>query len=102
MINSNDILNQSPKPGMLNKILTFGEALASHISDGFSKTTRKEFAKRMEICMSCPNRDNQICSICGCYLTKKAEWRTTECPDKPSRWPKLKIKENEKEKIKEI
>lgn len=26
------------------------------------------------------------CGLCGCLLEHKAKWKTTTCPDKPTRW----------------
>ena len=26
------------------------------------------------------------CTLCGCAVEHKAKWKTTTCPDKPTRW----------------
>ena len=35
---------------------------------------------------------NDTCGLCGCKIALKAKWATTECPDKPARWPEIKEK----------
>lgn len=76
------------KIGLLEKALSLGEALIAHVSDGLSKTTKKEFAARLSICESCHHRsEKNNCGLCGCVISTKAAWKTSTCPD--DRWPEL-------------
>jgi hypothetical protein len=39
--------------------------------------------------MACPHLKKEAtprCGLCGCLVEMKAKWKTTTCPDKPSRW----------------
>lgn len=41
----------------------------------------KETAKqRFTICGKCEMRDNNRCTICGCYLPAKVKLKNSECP----------------------
>lgn len=33
-----------------------------------------------EICSLCDQRNDDRCSVCGCFLAEKAAWRSSECP----------------------
>ena len=76
------------KPSLLKKAFNFSNALATHVADGLSKANDNEFAKRIELCMVCPHRNDATCGKCGCFIQTKAAWKTSECPD--GRWPELK------------
>ena len=41
----------------------------------------EETAKeRLEICYKCPHMHGNRCSICGCFMRKKAALRSSSCP----------------------
>lgn len=35
---------------------------------------------RLTICQSCEARDNNFCTVCGCYLPAKTKLKKSECP----------------------
>jgi len=72
-------------PSLLKKALSLGEALATHVADGMGKVSKVQMATRLAVCERCPHRAASECTKCGCTLTVKAAWRTSECPDE--RWP---------------
>ena len=38
------------------------------------------------------------CGKCGCLIEHKARWKTTNCPDSPSRWkPEIVVTKREHE-----
>lgn len=67
-------------PGMLTMASNFAKALAEHTADGLKKVELPVLQSRLETCMTCPQRNNDQCSVCGCYVAQKAEWRTSMCP----------------------
>ena len=78
---------ESKSPSLLRKALNLGEAVANHVADGMSKVSQAEIGKRLSVCQRCPHRAAGECTKCGCVLSVKAAWKTSECPD--NRWPDL-------------
>tara|TARA_B100001094_G_C18196390_1_gene811671 strand:+ start:13047 stop:13466 length:420 start_codon:yes stop_codon:yes gene_type:complete len=78
---------QQKSPSLFTKALNLGEALANHVADGMSKVTKDQMAARLGICERCPFRSEGTCTKCGCVLSVKAGWKTSDCPD--NRWPKI-------------
>lgn len=67
-------------PSTLQMAANFAKALASHVASGGQEATPEELRIRLMICSDCPNRNVDACSICGCFLAKKAAWATQQCP----------------------
>ena len=67
-------------PGKIEMAKNFTKAIANHVADGMTKVEPEELERRLEICNPCPQRNNNSCSICGCGLSDKASWRSSECP----------------------
>ncbi len=72
----------------IKKIKTFTKAVVKHAADGFSNVCGEEYAERMKICNNCSSNNKGICTECGCILSKKAWWRSEDCPK--DKWPKQK------------
>lgn len=70
------------RPKFLTRVINFIKALIDHTKEGFQKVSKKEKARRLSICNECPlkNARNE-CSLCGCYLPLKTEWKEQKCPD---------------------
>jgi len=70
------------KPKLRIRIVNFARALYKHIKSGFKLVTKKEKERRLSICDGCEfkNRIDNECSICGCELSIKTEWKTSSCP----------------------
>ena len=67
-------------PGYIEMAGNFASALAAHVMDGGKKAELPVMQARLETCMLCPQRNGENCSACGCPLTDKASWRSSECP----------------------
>ncbi len=63
----------------MNKIIRFLKALIKYIFTG-SQVDQREYNMRLTICSNCKDRCEKKCCICGCYLSKKAQWSTESCP----------------------
>ena len=81
-------LNQKEGPNLLQKALNFGEALVEHVADGMTTVTKLQLAARLAVCSKCPFNKKGNCMKCGCIITTKAKWRSSECP--VEYWPTFK------------
>lgn len=75
---------------LLQKAAAFKDSAAVHLENGRQRTTQEEKQARLDICNPCEYRDGNICKLCGCFLSMKATWRTSECP--AAKWPILENK----------
>jgi hypothetical protein len=44
------------------------------------KATLEEREKRLWICSSCPERQQNRCGLCGCFLRGKSMLKNSQCP----------------------
>ena len=76
----------SPKPvSLLIRGVNFAAAVARWVTSGVPRRSKKEVAKRLAICESCPHFSEARCSLCGCNCTdngllNKLLWATEKCP----------------------
>tara|TARA_R110002012_G_scaffold24556_8_gene81975 strand:- start:5294 stop:5911 length:618 start_codon:yes stop_codon:yes gene_type:complete len=80
---------KKPKPPSIFKMAAnFAKDLTKYIKEGAPNVTHDQYVKRLETCKKCPHlmEEKMRCGLCGCLMEHKAKWRTTTCPDKPSRW----------------
>ena len=75
-------------PSIFNMISSFARELKTYIAEGAPNVTTEDYVQRLEACDSCEHliREKMRCGLCGCLLEHKAKWKTTTCPDKPTRW----------------
>ena len=75
-------------PNIFNMISSFARELKTYIAEGAPNVTTEDYVERLEACDSCEHliREKMRCGLCGCLLEHKAKWKTTTCPDKPTRW----------------
>jgi hypothetical protein len=75
-------------PNIVRKAWNFGKAITGFISNSGAKVSKEDYEKRLEQCDGCIFRDGNKClhKSCGCFLTKKAQWSSQDCP--LGRWPK--------------
>lgn len=80
--------NANRLPSIGKQISNLARDTAAHIGDGLANVRDEEFDRRIKICESCPlfMVAQRRCSLCGCYMDTKAQWRTGKCPDSPPRW----------------
>ena len=71
-------------------ISSFARDLKEYVKQGAPNVTTEDYIQRLEECNNCKHiiRENMRCGLCGCLLEHKAKWKTTDCPDKPSKWKK--------------
>lgn len=78
-----DAVRKSQKePSLLSKAINLVKGTAEHVVSGAENVSKEEFKKRIDICNSCIHfvGKKEICGICGCYMSVKAKWKTSECP----------------------
>ena len=63
----------------MKRLLRFIWALTKYIFTGRAVDSNI-YKIRLENCYSCKYLSNEVCSICGCYVKKKAKWTTEHCP----------------------
>lgn len=83
---------KKPKPPSIFKMAAnFAKDLTKYVKEGAPNVTHDQYVKRLETCKACPHliEEKMRCGLCGCLMEHKAKWRTTTCPDKPSRWDPL-------------
>tara|TARA_R100000458_G_scaffold32391_1_gene29722 strand:- start:1258 stop:1515 length:258 start_codon:yes stop_codon:yes gene_type:complete len=69
-------------PNIFQRAVNFIKALWEHVSTGMKLVSRTKYIKRLNICNECDKQDKKkgICTMCGCYLLKKANWKSSDCP----------------------
>jgi hypothetical protein len=75
-------------PNIFNMISSFARELKTYIAEGAPNVTTEDYVQRLEACNSCEHliKEKMRCGLCGCLLEHKAKWKTTTCPDKPTKW----------------
>lgn len=63
----------------MKRILKFLIAFLKFIFFG-SPVTPDVYEKRINTCNNCRFKENERCTICTCYVKKKAKWSTEDCP----------------------
>ena len=78
-------------PSIFKMATNFAKDLGKYIKEGAPNVTHAQYTRRLEACTKCPNLElmSMRCTLCGCLVEHKAKWKTTNCPDKPSRWEAL-------------
>jgi len=78
-------------PGPIRKAANLGRAVVRHAVDGARKLNDNEYEARLAVCRNCPSCDveRMVCREvrCGCFLRKKARWRSENCP--LGQWPEV-------------
>lgn len=77
---------ENNKPGVLKLATNFMKAVTRYAKSGGEKVDEETFKSRMSECDKCVFRQGNRCthSNCGCFLDKKASWKSESCPI--SRW----------------
>tara|TARA_R100001594_G_C4028169_1_gene260701 strand:- start:864 stop:1160 length:297 start_codon:yes stop_codon:yes gene_type:complete len=80
--------NENQGPSLFKMIRQFGSELTKYIKEGAPNVTPTDYARRLDICMSCEylKKSAMRCGKCGCLLEHKAKWKTSDCPEE--KWPK--------------
>ena len=78
-------------PSIWRRALNYAVAVSRHAKDGFAILPDREIAARLAVCVDCDRFEERegrpICgdARCGCFLVKKAGWRSEDCPQ--GKWP---------------
>ena len=74
-------------PGIIKMAGNLAKAVTNHVKDGGKKVDKETYEARLEQCNNCEFLKNNRCRhmSCGCFITKKAKWRSENCPI--GRWP---------------
>ena len=76
-------LNLPTKKEMASNLLKSFKRASGALVKGEKLSVTKDIAeKRLEVCYTCPKyiKDQNRCSLCGCYLKAKARMATETCP----------------------
>jgi hypothetical protein len=73
---------------IIRKAARFAAAAARHAAGGFRKVAGEVYARRLALCLACPQRDaaTDTCRLCGCSLQDargrpaKLRWASEGCP----------------------
>lgn len=84
--------DKKPLPSGLTMAWNYAKALARHKLGGSKTLGEEEVQARLDVCLTCDQRVDDRCSVCGCYLAEspngdegKAVWAEQDCP--LGRWP---------------
>ena len=76
---------------IFEKVAQFTKELTKYIKEGAPNVTPDEYEERLKTCEVCPYISKRFtCNECGCNMTVKSKWSTSECPK--NRWPKIERK----------
>lgn len=74
--------NKNKMPSTLEMAKNLAKATTQHVKSGFNEVSQEVQKERMDTCLDCeyyvPQQDR--CSQCGCYLSRKTKWKTSTCP----------------------
>ena len=75
-------LKRAPKIGGVPMSLGTAKSLSRAAADLITnqRADMKERKRRLQICNECPERNNNRCSLCGCFLKTKSMLKHSECP----------------------
>ena len=84
----NDEAHYSGPPNFFNMVKNFSSEVVKFAKSGFKYVNPEEYEERLDTCIKCPHVKNPglRCGLCGCNMQLKAKWKTSHCPDNPSRW----------------
>jgi hypothetical protein len=74
-------------PSMPRMAWNYAKAIAKHQATRAKLANEAKIEARLNVCMTCPQRIDNRCSVCGCFLDVgpnerdgKAVWDESECP----------------------
>lgn len=80
-------------PSKVKMAWNYAKAVAKHVASGRQTLPQVEVEKRLDVCLTCDQRVDNRCSVCGCFLDRdprngsegKAMWPDQDCP--LGKWP---------------
>lgn len=73
-------------PSIIKQAANLTRAMSKHVAGGLKEVGFADYADRLNVCKGCELRDKNKCTDCGCFLLKKAWWRSEDCPK--GKWKK--------------
>jgi hypothetical protein len=71
-------------PGIIRKARNLVVSVVSHVAAGMPTVSEEIYKQRLELCLVCPEYDNERCRKCGCRVAgnvvAKARWAKEKCP----------------------
>jgi hypothetical protein len=67
-------------PSKIKMAKNFALAVKDHIKTGSESASKEVVEDRLSLCSICEFRNDDQCSLCGCFLAKKASWAESNCP----------------------
>lgn len=68
------------RPSFFKQTKSLLSAVKDFVSDGCSLVDKTEYQRRLEICNTCPQKNNDRCGVCNCILAIKAQAKVWHCP----------------------
>ncbi len=78
-------------PPLTKMVSNFAQAVVKHIATGMREVSKEVLEERLKVCTLCKHRNDERCSICGCFIVAKAKMADQPCP--LGFWTDLEIKE---------
>jgi hypothetical protein len=70
---SRDPADKPALPGTARLVWNFAKAKAAHVLTGSKILPEDHGAARLDACATCPQRTEDRCSVCGCFLNEIPE-----------------------------
>lgn len=71
----------TPLPSKLKMAKNLAKETAKHVGGGMKNVSQEVYEERLNICGGCEFfRSDRRCGKCGCFMDKKAKWKTSACP----------------------
>ena len=67
-------------PGIFTMAKNLAAAVAAHVANGMEQTSKQGLEARLNVCSLCPQRQEDRCTVCGCFVAAKASMKVSECP----------------------
>ena len=80
MVLSKDPADKKKVPSLTRQAFNYAKAMAKHVAGGRRAASEEETAKRVELCLLCPERVFDACGLCGCPIEAKTALATEKCP----------------------
>ena len=93
----NDESQHHGPPNFFTMVKNFSSEVVKFAKSGFQYVSPEDYEERLDTCIKCPHVKNPglRCGLCGCNMELKAKWKTSHCPDNPSRWKVQQVPPNE-------
>jgi hypothetical protein len=67
-------------PSKIQMAKNLAVAVKDHIKEGAENVSAEILQSRLSLCSICEFRNDEQCSLCGCFVASKAKWAEQQCP----------------------